>query len=422
MTEARSELAASQGDELQSRSFFDPTLQAKVGRDWHALYPNQTAGLGLSQRVPWSGTRLEVFYRNGAGDFAPYESDLKTLSQGEFGARISQPVLRGLLIDSDRYKLAGAELQTRISNERLNQARLAVRVDSVRAYFVWLAEKEREEIRKNILEIARARQEVLRIKSARGDVPKLQVDDNRRLILDRQAKWVETRRLRVIAAQTLGLYVGQQASADEWSSPESLEGFASKAGSWELSTEERLNRPELVQNELELKRLEIEKRLSRNLFLPDLDLEAEYSRGRGAGPAGYGEAEYSAALRLSVPLTFIEARGRARSVAERQVQTEAKGHWLRQRFAQALAAAEARMTAAREVVQLKSESVLITGRVEEAERRRFFLGGGDLIDVNIREEASALAASELIDARLELLFAFVDYLSLQSIVNFEELL
>jgi outer membrane protein TolC len=420
---ANAGLEAAEGGELRSLGLFDPVLRGKTKRKWETLYPNTTAEAGIFQRSPILGSEFGAFYRNGAGVFGPYELDNKTLGAGEWGLRINQPLLRGLVIDPPRFQVFAAEQEAKIAKERLNQARIEVYSDASRAYLRWLSMIEKEQIRKEVLELAIQRQEVLRKRVATGDSPKLQYEDNERLILDRRSRLIDMSQGRQAAALTLSLYYRERmGGVAEIPPTDTLEGMIRALLEWTAQANVEIKRPELRQQDLELDRLSQEERVARNTMLPELNIQAEASRDFGNGPIEYRDPEYSLGLTLSVPLLFREARGRTGELVGRQIQTEARRQWLADVFRRDLDVHLTRIAAAKQNKVLKTELLAVAKLVENAERKRFSTGAGDLIDVNIREESTAIAALELVDARLDLALAHIDYWATRGDYEFAELL
>jgi outer membrane protein TolC len=264
---ARAGVEAASGGVLKSQSVFDPVLRGFGKRDWQELYPSASFEVGIRQRTPWIGTELEVFHAYGQGTFGPYRLDEKTLSQGELGFRLVQPLLKGALIDSGRAQLQSSAFDRDIQIQHELATKLNLSAEATRAYLNWAASLEKERIRESVLQFAQQRQAGMEARSKRGDLAEMQLVDNRRLIAERRAKWIAARQERVAAYLKLTTYISQNGESLDDLDREPEQNLASMI---DLVKEEIPNqttasmRPEIRQADLEISRIELELKLMRS--------------------------------------------------------------------------------------------------------------------------------------------------------------
>jgi outer membrane protein TolC len=169
----------------------------------------------------------------------------------------------------------------------------------------------------------------------------------------------------------------------------------------EWIAEAQRNRPEMAILGVEQRKTRIDQKLARNDSLPRLDLTGSVARDLGNGAASLGQTDFAIGVRFELPLLRRKARGNARAARAKLARLRAKERGLRDRVA-----AEVRMLVRLEQLaqtrwRLADRRLGTTRRLATAERTRLEQGASDMVTVNLRELAVASAATEAIEARLE---------------------
>jgi len=165
---------------------------------------------------------------------------------------------------------------------------------------------------------------------------------------------------------------------------------------------------------LELLRLQLQVDLSqaRNLYLPSVEagLFASKDMGEPASPTGDKTPfELEASLQVSVPLQRRKARGKMQSIEGKLQQLSAKIRFSQEKIATDVRQVYAALLATYNRIAKARESLELTQKMEQAERRKFDLGDSNLLLVNLREVATADAAKGLLQAMLDYYQAQTDY-------------
>jgi len=405
------------GEQLQAAGAFDLKLSAGSENQPLGFYETYRQNIKLLQPL-YSGGEAFAAYRVGrGGTFEPWYLERQTNEGGEFKAGLSVPFSRDRVVDERRANV----WKTTYGRQQVEFEIQAELIDFVQqagyAYWDWVAAGERYRIASAILDLARERNDGIERQVELGDKDPPVLQDNRRLIVSREAKQIEAGRKLQESAVKLSIYYRDALGRPLIPAPEQLPEFPNPTGfsanqldSDVLQAVER--RPELRVLSLLQRQLEVDYAQAHNDFRPTID--GFVTGGQDVGEPtskkmDKSQFELETGLVMEVSAQRRKARGKMGAVQAKLAQVNAKRRLTQdkivaevQRTYAALIAARDRVTRAREARQLADQMAAI-------ERRRFELGDSDLLAVNLREQQSAEAADVLIDTLLEAFRAEVDY-------------
>jgi outer membrane protein TolC len=398
-----------EGEVTQALGRFDLVLGAQTDTDRFGYYPNERAGFGFDQAFSKWGASTYGGWRIGQGSFAPYAGALNTRSLGEWRGGIKLPLLRNREIDDRRGNLQKARIGQRIADLTIDQQRLIIRQLASRRYWDWAAAGRRLRIAEDILRVAEERDAALRQASDLGQIPAVEVTENRRQILQRQSQLVEAQRAIQQAAIELSLYYrdgrGQPQIAAVAQVPPALPATSTLT---DLQIEDDLAmalrlRPEIERFNQQKQQVEVDVRMAQNDRKPAVDLGLGFTSEAGTGDVRRGPNEMKASLRFELPWQRRTATGKLNSAKAKSDQLSQREIFARNQVEAEVRDAASAVRAAHQRAGFAQQEVQVALDLAEAERERFRLGDSNLFTVNLREQAA-------VDAELREVSALNDYL------------
>lgn len=423
---ARVERELAEAALIEARGGFDTRLKGSGLAAPTEFYDRYTGNLGIEQPTRLWGSRLFAGYRVGRGDFPSYLGGDKTNESGELRAGIEIPLLKDGAVDARRTKLRTAELGRQAADPRIEIQRIEMMRSASEAYWSWVARGRNVDVQRELLETAEDRRNQYERRAARGAIPRIEVRDNERLIVDRKIRLRGAKRDALEAAITLSLFLRDDEEEPVIPDRERLPRDFPDERIWgeeKLAQDiERALRSHPILRELELERSELEARLAldRNALLPDLRLEIEGSKDFGTSSSGIDtsgrlsndpkdDTAVKARLRLDVPVLQRAARGRVQSTRAELIRLGHRAGFARDQIGASIRRAMASLEAAYDQTRLARERRDLSLELRNAEERKLELGSSNLIDVNIREIQAADAASDLIFAQTAYFQALARY-------------
>jgi outer membrane protein TolC len=419
---AERDRAAADAEMLAAEGAFDPRLRARGTIAPLGYYRTGTIDVIVEQPTPLWGASLFAGYRLGAPlvpgspGFPDYYGDRQTNSGGEIRAGVNVPLVRNGPIDRARAtiqvrsqgrELAGADLlRTRID---------ATRIATVR-YWEWVAAGRKLLIARDLLRVARERDQGLRTRAEAGDLPRYEWQDNQRTVLARESGVVSATQSLQRAAIELGLYYRDADGAPIIATESQLPGelplpdaaytvFASQPA---REAEAIARRPELARFAAQRAQARVELDLARNQMLPAVDVFAQVSQDFGASFSSSdtrGRTELSAGVAIEVPIVMRQQIGRMRAAEATLSRVEAQRDFARDRVVADVRDAATQLRAALDRVEIARREVEVALQVEQAERERFRQGDSNIFLVNQREQATAEARNRQVDVATDWLRA-----------------
>lgn len=407
-----------QGDLLAANGEFDLKLKADTLNMGLGFYQNYRQSVGAEQPLFQGGT-LFGGYRLGNGNFPVYYGDRSTLQGGEFKAGMSIPLVQNRRIDDRRAGLWRNRWEVRAVEPEIQAQLIAFMQAAAVTYWNWVAAGQNVRIAEDLLRNATERTDGLRRRVEQGDAPPIELTDNQRLIVSRRTKLIDAQRKLLQSSYKLSLFLrdaaGQPRVLSEAFLPTEMPAAADPA-EHDLAADIEaalINRPELRALSILREQLRIDRDSARNLALPQIN--AVMTGSQDAGNPARGQKndkspfEMEAGVIGSVPLQRRKGLGKSRAVEGKLAQVNAKTRFTRDKIVAEVQSAHAALNAAYQQLEQAHQSLELARQMELAERRKFDLGDSNLLLVNLREQATADAATVEVEARLSYFDAQADY-------------
>lgn len=404
---ARARVRAAEGDALAARGGFDPLLRARGQYVPVSAFPRGTVDVELRQATPLWGLSAYAGWRLGLGRFAVYDLRGKTAAAGELRAGLSLPLWQGGAIDRRRADTRVAALAQEAAVVELDARWLELERAAGRAYWAWVAAGLRLELQRRLLALATDRDEALRKQIDAGGLPPVEGLDNRRAIVDREARTVAAERALQQAALELARHLRDARGEVEVPAPTRLPPAFPEPQRPAADDLERTiaaaheRRPELRRLALTRAAAVVELRLASNNRAPRIDVDAYAAKDIGAVDPSFAylrPAELGVGVTVELPLALRGARGKLRRAEAEMARIDAELRLARDTVALEIRDAHSALVAAHARLDLAREQLTLARALEQAERSRFGLGDSTLLLVNLREQAAADAAVQELEA------------------------
>jgi len=405
------------GELLSTQGEFDLKLKGGGTSAPLGFYRTNRLGSGVSQPL-FSGGEIFGGYKIGRGNFQPWFGERESNDGGEFSVGIAVPLRQNRAIDARRAATFRAIFGREAVEPEIQTKIIAFVWEASHAYWQWVAAGRNYQIARSLLEIAQQRNEGLSKRVDMGDLPRIELVDNKRLIVSRQATLIGAQRKLEQSAIKLSLFLrtpeGLPVVPDEAQLPADFPAALSVDSELLESDIELaiLNRPELVSLEFLRRQLDVDLSQARNLYLPEVDAGVFASQDVGGAASSSRDKspfELEASLQVSVPLQRRKARGKIRAIEGKLQQLAAKIGFTQDKITTDVQQVYAARLAAYERIAKARESLELARTVEQAERRKFDLGDSNLLLVNLREVATADAEKSVLQAMLDYFQAQTDY-------------
>ncbi|MBD3675254.1 MAG: TolC family protein [Planctomycetaceae bacterium] len=397
-----------QGNYLSAQGNFDLKFKSASENGPTGYYQTYRNSVGVEQPMMWGGS---VFggYRIGRGDFQPWYQERQTNDGGEFKAGVSVPLLRNRDIDARRAELWNSAWGTHIVEPQIQQELIDFIFMASDAYWTWVAAGQKYQIQKQLLELAITRNKGIEREVQLGSRDPPDLEDNKRLIVSREAKVIAARQKFQQASYKLSIFLRDANGEPIVLGDDKLPTFPELPGN-DLPTLETdiqtayANRPELREIEILRKQVNIERNLAVNDALPNVDAVLLGSQDVGeptSSKRDKSQFELEAAIMVDVPLQRRKARGKQQSLAGKASQLVVKTGMIQDKIVAEIQNVHAGLTATYETVLRARESVRLARYMAEVERKKFLAGSSDLLSLNLREQQAASAAETEVEALQE---------------------
>jgi outer membrane protein, heavy metal efflux system len=412
---ARGELTASEGA-------FDPVLKGKADLDT-GYYQSGTGDVWLDVPTPLWGTSLQAGWRVGLGEFPTYDGKKLTNDYGEARLGLLIPLLRDGFTDRRRTNIGRLDIETRVQQQALALARVEIRRQATLAYVEWQAASERALVAQSLLELAMTRTSQLEQRAAAGDVSPVEVTDNQRLVAQRRARVVVARRALEKSAIDMSLF-WRTDDGKRIVEKDSLPARLATRATSELKLEEDVQqalaqRPDLQRLRMNVEQLQLEASFAWSQLLPNLQLSLAASQDIGDATAAVdppstawqadgktrSTPEFDIGLTFDMPVLLRQARGRQAVVEAQRERAQQSIRLLEDRIRNDVEDAHSAERAATERAIAARAEIDAALQVQVAEQSRFDAGDSTLLQVNLREVATAEAQVVLVDALADLMRA-----------------
>ncbi|MBS1990804.1 MAG: TolC family protein [Cyanobacteria bacterium SZAS LIN-3] len=402
---------------LEKAGAFDPVLSSVN----EYLRVQDIVNPGKAKQAIHNESRVDLLSRSGIRVFTQFRlnpNDTKTPllpsgRSGEYSAGFTVPLMRGLGINEKSAAEQQAKLGEPLAKQIFSGSRLEVLLKAAATYFDWVGAKARVDIANNLLKLAEARVDQIKLRVQNGDSPALDVTESEQEIMRRQASYVKAQRDYQKAALQLSIFFW-----DENGNPRALppisdvpplapEPSKMSEAAWNEGRKQAAERrPELKKIDLERQQAKIELRLAQNMILPAMD--AYFAQGADTGLQGIGSV-MRGGMTISAPLRQRTARGQvqAAQLKLRKLSLDEKAERLRIQtevddIVSAINTSVERFDAT--ALEVKKAKV-----VEAGERLRFAAGDSTLFLVNQRERTTAEAQMRLVETHVDYMQALAAF-------------
>lgn len=398
---------------------FDPKLEGDIsqksfdGKNYFTL-----AGGGL--KIPsWFGTEFKAGYNQTTGVFLNPENSLPETGQAVLGAKIT--LLQGLLIDDRRAALKQAKIFREQNENTRRQMMNEILFNAGKAYWDWSYAFEILKIKEDALDFARTRLDAVIQSFEQGDKPAIDTLESLIQVQNRELELNEAQ----IDFQNTGLKLsnflwaenGAPVELAENTRPESLPKDAAVNIPPEVvAVQNDLMRthPDLLEYQLKLSQLEVERRLKTEKLKPKLNLEYNFLADgfdfQNGDKINGGEENintlfaqnYKWGATFSMPIFLRQARGNLQLTDVKIATTDFQLSQKRQEVKNKI---ETYLVLLQNLGNQVSIAGNMTGNYRQllaAENEKFRIGESSLFLVNSREQKLIEAQTKLAKLRAEL--------------------
>lgn len=406
------------GELLAAWGSFDLKANVNAVSNPLGFYQYHRSDWQLEQPTWWGG-KVYGGYKIGRGVYPLWYGDLETNDGGEFRLGVMAPLLQDRPIDKRRAEIRKAEIIRRRVEPGIQRQRIDFRRAASLAYWDWVAARNAYDIARQLLDLAGARDAALAKRVERGDLARMVRVENQSLIVQRQLRLSSAERKFRQTAIKLSLFwrdpMGLPVLPDADQAPPKFPAPSLPAPAFfERDLQRALSRrPELMEISLERQKTSVELAYAQNLLRPTLDAGMKGSQDVG-GPAKQPKNdkdpfELEGGVYFDVPVQRRFAQGQVRSAQAKMAQLTAKQRYTSDKVQAEVRDALVSLDIAHQQIGQAAQGVLLAREVETMERRKFDLGASNLIFLNLREQASADAATREIEAVGAYFAARADY-------------
>lgn len=410
---ARLQRSERQGEQVSAMGAFDTKLEGFTVSEPTGFYRNFRHGLGVSRRTWWGGY-LAAGYRLGRGDFQPWYKERETNEGGEFKVALGVPLLQGRAIDPRRVAVFQASLGRQAVEPQIQREILISALEASAYYWKWVAEGNKLQIQRALVELAAKRQKQFQAGQEAGRFAKVDVFLNNQLLAERRNKMLEVEQKFRQAGFNLSLYL-----RDEFGNPrlppESWlpEHFPRtyQLEPLDLDSEMALaasRRPEINLLQLSLQSQQIDQRLARNQLLPTIDLYTEGSQDVGIPASSSndkGQFQLAAGLQGSLPIQRRKARGKIQSTASKIAQINQELRLQRNKIGVEIQDADNAIRFAAQQLEQSKQAVEYAITTLRSYQYAYNKGYEDLLYLNIVETKAFETEVKLVEAQSDWFFA-----------------
>jgi len=400
-----------------NRGFYDPRLRARGV--WEPFFHNAILDARVEQpttlwgMTAWAGWQVGVgrrpYYANTFDSVLDVDDrvgsrDVRSTA-GTLAAGVTVPLWRDGRIDRPRANVRQSTMERERLQDVRDARRLELEAQAATAYWTWVASGLQLEIEKTLLDLALERDGALKRRIELGALDPLAAVDNRRLILDRERRVVAAERGFQAAGLALSLFLRDHQGDPVVATDERLPGrlpatVHPRADDIEAEIADAIEqRPDRRATTTMQRQAEVELRWAKNQRAPRVDVSgwvAQYL-GRPLVP-DLRRTSLVAAVSIEIPIPMRAARGRIEATQASMAMIAADLRFLDDQIAVQVRDGHSALLAAYQRARLAAQEVELTRQLARAEYRKFQLGAGDLMLVNLRELASADAATAEVQA------------------------
>lgn len=392
---------------------FDTKIKYENASRTEGYYTGQYGKASIEKPLYFANAKVYGHYRQSSGTFPTYEDQFNTRSRGETGLGISLSVLRDSWIDAKRTTLTNAELDLVNQYQQQRFVVQSVLQKASKEYWTWIYAYQLKMEYVGLYELAKKRQEIIKARVKKGDLPDIYLTENLQYLLQRQNQLMEADRDLEIQKRMLALYVrdpqGLVTSCNHYIIPDTQD-YALRYPIQPTQDIVQLLaiHPFLFDLDTQIKQIQNEITLYENQNLPAVDLSYEYSSDSGKG-SGALQDEGKVKLSISTPIERREKGSKRDALDSKKRQLLLKKFLIIDQFKQDLAIVHERILTAEKTVKNSNLEIEVAQKMVVAEQKKFLHGDSDMFVLNIREQNLTKAKIDNLKYTLELKKAHIEY-------------
>lgn len=400
---SKEQILKARANYLAAEGGFDPTITSALVGSPYGKYNNIYSNTELSVPSKNSGNEFFTGYRIGEGNFPSYIQDRETFNAGEVDAGIQIPLLRDRKIDSRRAKLAQEGINIHLSETELNLEKIQTKRDASVAYWVWYVEGKRLIIQENIFNLAKKRQQAIEHSVMTGDLPKVDIADNLRLINQRGAIVANQQATFQKAALNLSLYYRDANNHTIVPDLSQIPSNVNRTKNYLLIKPDMvdssiLQNPALTRLDDQRKNTLIQLDLAQNQRLPLLNSRVYLAQDFGGGNPPLNRSSINYQIILELPIFQRKAKGDIAAAEAELGKLQQQQKLMHEQLLVNADAALNQLKASVEVINRTANEVKYALEVQQAESLRFTQGDSNLFMLNQREVDTAQAEANYVEA------------------------
>ena len=258
-------------------------------------------------------------------------------------------------------------------------------------------------------------------------MPRIEETENKRIVLQRKSQLVVFEQLVISSANELSLYLMTDENKayipTEDEVPDNpFSQFTEEVINIDIVVESAIkNRPEIQRLHAQKEQNRIERELAKNLSKPGIDFVLSVSQDFGPGSKTLAQPEMEASLILNVPMQNKTQEGKIDGAQAKIAKLDSQEDFLKERITTDLKNITSLLSMTKERVAISTSEVELSKELETAELKKFQMGEGTLILVNIRELTTAEARIREIDSLADHNRAIVNFkASTLDLLNFQK--
>jgi len=409
-------IETNKGKILQNKGFFDVKLKAQYQDKTRGFYDGKISDYSIEKQNGFLGSKIYGGYRKSFDDFASYDGNLNTNNNGEYRFGGSVSLLRNREIDEFRLDLFNSQLSFQETEWQLEKLKLEIKRDAIKSYYSWLTAGHIYQTYLDLYELAKQRQDQLKIRHQKGDIAKIILVENERNILQRNSLMLEAKNNFENSAIGLSIFYrladGTPLIAKNETLPEI--NFINQEFS-NLNIAKDIDFA--LQNRPEIKIINIQKNIeqnnllqAKNLYLPKLDLSFEASKDLGKGPVSRSQGNNQIRLDFELPIQQNIAKGKILQSTAMLNLLKIEEQFLTDKIRNEINQISNSIATTTTIFNNYLNEYKLSHTLEMAERERFKQGNSEFFLINLREQ-------EVASARINKLIAFLKYQSFKADYN-----
>ncbi|SOE23625.1 Outer membrane protein TolC [Spirosomataceae bacterium TFI 002] len=381
------EVDYAQADLLMARGGFDPKLESNFdrksigGQDYYNHWISQL-------KVPiWAGIDFKVEREQNTGDrLNPELSALQTFTG------FSVPVGKGLLMENRRSTLLQSKIYQNISVAEQRKMVNKIVFAGAKDYWEWYLKYQALKIQSEAYELAKNRFQFVKSQAQVGE--KAPIDSVEAKItlqtreVDVQNALIDFRNSSLILSNYLWDQNDVPLEIPENFIPPSIPSFILNEEKLNLFVEQaKNNHPEITKLNFKYEQIQVQERLAKEAFKPQLDLSFGYldTPKYSFGDYSLLNSNHKLGVDFSIPLFLRKERGKLQQVKIKQISNELERRQLSREILNDVYIAYNQAKNLENVISIQGEAAEMQQVLLDAEKMKFSIGESSLFLINSRE-------------------------------------